>query len=94
MEGRASQAERAWAQKAALIAEVKSLTAMLSSDFQTASTRMLTVQEQWAAIGRTGSDAVEDALWQQFRAAHQEFYAAGNTPRAQGRGQARCGMIA
>ncbi len=88
MEDRASQAEQAWAQKAALIAEVKSLTAMLSSDFPTASQRMLAVQEQWASIGRSGSDAVEDALWQQFRAAHQEFYSAGNTPRAQGRNQA------
>jgi hypothetical protein len=88
MEDRASHAERAWAQKAALIAEVRSLTAMLSSDFPTASQRMLAVQEQWGAIGRTGSDAVEDALWQQFRAAHQEFYAASNTPRARGRSQA------
>lgn len=89
MESRAaSQAEQAWAQKAALIAEVKSLTAVLSTDFQSASERMLAVQEQWAAIGRTGSDAVEDALWQQFRAAHQAFYAAGNTPRGRGRSQA------
>lgn len=88
MEGEASQAQRAWAQKAALIAEVKSLTAMLSSDAQTATKRMLAVQEQWAAIGRRGSDEVEDALWQQFRAAHQAFYAAGNSPRAQGRSQA------
>ncbi len=83
-----AHAERAWAQKAALIAEVRSLTALLSSDFQTATRRMLAVQEQWAAIGRTGSDAVEDALWQQFRAAHQEFYGAGHTPRARGRSQA------
>ncbi|GIH03724.1 hypothetical protein Rhe02_17910 [Rhizocola hellebori] len=88
MESRASQAEQAWAHKAALIAEVKSLTAMLSTDFQTASERMLAVQEQWAAIGRSGSDAVEDELWKQFRAAHQGFYAAGNTPKAQGRSQA------
>src|SRR5687767_11360481 len=44
MDGRAKQAERGWTQKAALIAEVKSLTALLATDFQSASERMLAVQ--------------------------------------------------